>query len=103
MELSHQEYIKMKQRKYYLDKYVKKDACKNFIKKRNNDKNEDNFKRIYYAACSRIKDTMIKNEFKIEFSYKEIFGCDRTEFKEYILNNLEEGMNLDNFGEWEMD
>ena len=24
MELSHQEYIKMKQQKYYLDKYVKK-------------------------------------------------------------------------------
>jgi hypothetical protein len=32
-----------------------------------------------------------------------MLGCNRYEFIEYIRNNLQEGMILDNFGEWEMD
>ena len=32
-----------------------------------------------------------------------MLGCSRNEFKQYIIDNLLEGMSLKNFGEWEMD
>jgi len=103
MDLTKEEYIKMKQREYYLNKYKNNDIRQNIIKRKKNDKNEDEMKYIYRAACNRIKDTIIKYKLNIEFSYKSMLGCDRAQFKEYIISNLQEGMTLNNFGEWEMD
>lgn len=103
MELSKEEYIKLKQKKYYLDKYKKNNIKQKTINKYNNDDNNDNFKYIYDAACSRIRKSITKYNLNIKFSYNEILGCDKSQFKEYILSNLLEEMTLENFGEWEMD
>jgi hypothetical protein len=103
MELNKEEYIKLKQKEYYINKYKKNNIKKKCIKKEINDKDNDDFKNIYFSACSRIRKSIIKYNLNIIFSYDEILGCNRNEFKEYILNNLSEGMNLNNFGEWEMD
>lgn len=101
--MSKEEYIKLKQKEYYLNKYKKNNIKKNCKKKEINDNNDDNFKNIYFSACSRIRKSIAKYNLNIKFSYDEILGCNRNEFKEYILNNLLEGMTLDNFNEWEMD
>jgi hypothetical protein len=103
MELTKEEYIKMKQKKYYLDKYKKNNIKQKTINKYFNDENDDNFKNIYDAACSRIRKSIIKYNLNIKFSYNEILGCNRDEFKEYILKNLSEEMTINNFGDWEMD
>ena len=71
--------------------------------KKINDNNDDNFKFIYLSACTRIRKTIKKYNLNIIFSYDEMIGCNRNEFKNYIYNNLLEGMTLDNFGKWEMD
>lgn len=103
MELSKNEYIKLKQKEHYLNKYKNNNIKKKCLKKEINDKNEDNFKNIYYSACSRIRGTISKYNLNFKFSYKEMLGCNRQEFKEYIINSLLDDMTLENFGEWEMD
>jgi hypothetical protein len=103
MELSKEEYIKLKQKEYYLSKYKDNNIKKKVINKFYNDNNEDGMKNIYSAACSRIRETIKKYNLNIKFSYLDMLGCVRTEFKKYIIDNLLEGMTLENFGEWEMD
>ena len=46
MELPKEEYIKLKQKKYYLDKYKKNNIRQKTINKYFNDNNNDNFKYI---------------------------------------------------------
>jgi hypothetical protein len=60
-------------------------------------------KNIYSSACARIRETINKYNLNIKFSYLDMLGCTRNEFKQYIIDNLLEGMTLENFGEWEMD
>jgi len=103
MELTKEEYIKKKQKEYYCNKYKNKDAQKKFVKKIINDTYKDNFISIYAASCQRIKKSILNYKLKLKFSYEEMLGCNKYEFKKYIINNLQEGMTLDNFGEWEMD
>jgi hypothetical protein len=103
MELSKEEYIKLKQKEYYFKKYKKNNIKNKCIKEEINDKNDDEMKNIYFSACSRIRKSITKYNLNIKFSYDEILGCNRDEFKEYIINNLLEKMTLKNFGEWEMD
>ena len=103
MELSKEEYIKLKQKEYYINNYKKNNIKKKVIKKFYNDVNDDKMKNIYNSACSRIRETIKKYNLNIKLSYNDMLGCDRTEFKQYIINKLLEGMTLDNFGEWEMD
>ncbi len=103
MDLTKEEYIKKKQKEYYCNKYKNKNVKTKFLKKINNDVNEDNFTHIYNAACRRIRNTIQNYNLKLKFSYNDMIGCNRDEFREYIINNLQEGMKLDNFGEWEMD
>ena len=95
MELSKENFIKLKQKEYYLSKY-KKNNIKNllfFIKTTSNQRLET------------LKGWRIINKYNlnIKFSYLEMLGCSRNEFKQYIIDNLLEGMSLKNFGEWEMD
>jgi len=99
MELSKEEYIKLKQKEYYLSKYKDNNIKKKVINKFYNDNNDDGMKNIYYAACSRIRETIKKYNLNIKFSYLDMLGCVRTEFKQYITDNLLEGMTLENFGE----
>ena len=103
MELLKEEYIKFKQKEYYINNYKKNNIKKKVIKKFYNDVNDDKMKNIYNSACSRIRETIKKYNLNIKLSYNDMLGCDRTEFKQYIINKLLEGMTLDNFGEWEMD
>jgi hypothetical protein len=103
MDLSKEEYIKLQQKQYYLNKYKNKNIRIKSIKKQINDKNEDNFKQIYQSACARIRKTIKKYNLDIKFSYDDMLGCNREEFKNYIINNLNDNMKIDNFGEWEMD
>jgi len=100
MELTKEEYIKKKQKEYYRNNYKNKDIQKKFVKKLINDKKEDNFIKIYHSACTRIKNVINDYKLKFKFSYEDMLGCNRYEFIEYIRNNLQEGMILDNFGEW---
>jgi len=103
MELTKEEYIKLKQKDYYLNKYKKNNIKKKCIKKEIKDNNSDGMKNIYFSACARIRETFNKYNLNIKFSYSDMLGCNRNDFKEYIINNLLEGMTLENFGEWEMD
>jgi hypothetical protein len=103
MEISKEDYIKLKQQNYYLNKYKKNNIRKKSIKKEINDLNNDSFKNIYFSACARIRKSILKYNLNIKFSYEEMLGCNRNEFKEYILKNLLEKMTFNNFGEWEMD
>ena len=48
MELPKEEYIKLKQKEYYLNKYKKNNIHKKCIKKEINDKNDDNFKNKFF-------------------------------------------------------
>ena len=103
MQLSKDDYLKLKQKEYYLNKYKKNNIKKKVINKFYNDNNDDKIKNIYSSACVRIRETINKYNLNIKFSYLDMLGCTRTEFKKYIMDNLLEGMSLDNFGEWEMD
>ena len=100
--LSKDEYIKNKQKEYYLEKYKKNNIA---IKTKNKVINEinDGFKNIYDAAKCRIRTTILKYNVKIKFSYDELLGCEREEFKNYIISILKENMVFKNFNEWEMD
>lgn len=69
MELSKEEYIKLKQKEYYLSKYKKNDA---------------KMKNIYSSACARIRETINKYNLNIKFSYFDMLGCTRNEFKQHI-------------------
>jgi hypothetical protein len=103
MELSKDDYIKLKQKEYYLNKHKKDNIKKKVIKKEIKDNNEDGMKNIYFSACARIRETINKYKLNIKFSYLDMLGCTRIEFKQYIIDNLLKGMTLENFGEWEMD
>ena len=103
MELSKEEYIKLKQKEYYLIKYKKNNIKKKVINKFCNDNNDDGMKNIYSSACARIRETINKYNLNIKFSYLDMLGCTRNDFKQHIIDNLLEGMTLENFGEWEMD
>jgi hypothetical protein len=60
MELSKEDYIKLKQKEYYLSKYKKDNIKKKVINKFHNDNNDDNMKNIYSSACARIRETINK-------------------------------------------
>ena len=100
--LSKQEFIKKKQQEYYLNKHKENNiALKTKIKVIN--EINDGFKNIYDASKYRIRTALFKYNIKIKFSYDELLGCNREEFKNYILSILKENMTFENFNEWEMD
>jgi hypothetical protein len=100
--LPKEEFIKKKQKEYYLNKYKTHNIA---IKTKSKVINEidDGFKNIYDACKYRIRSTLFKYNIKIKFSYDELLGCSREEFKNYILSILKENMTFKNFNEWEMD
>jgi hypothetical protein len=101
--MSKSEYIKKKQKEYYSNK-CKKDSIaiktKNKVLSLNN---KDEFSRIYDAAKLRIRKTLKGKNINIKFSYDMLLGCTRESFKNYIISIFKEDMNLENFGDWEMD
>ena len=60
MDLSKEEYIKLKQKQYYINNYKKDNIKKKVIKKLYNDNNNDGMKNIYSSACARIRETINK-------------------------------------------
>jgi hypothetical protein len=102
MEYNKEEFIKSKKQNYYINKYKKKMIAKKSINKILNE-DFDEFNKIYSSATVRIRNSLKKYNIKFNFSYDEILGCTKDEFKSYIGNNLLEDMNFNNFGEWEMD
>ena len=46
---------------------------------------------------------MKKNNLKFDFSHKEVLGCSLEELEKHLTDQFTKGMNMDNYGKWEVD
>ena len=93
------DYIKQKINAYYKDRYKKK--C--IIDKYMDDINKDIIKRIFDNASKRLLKKLKELNIEKKYKYSELLGCSLEEFKNHISIQFQEGMNFDNYGEWEID
>lgn len=59
--------------------------------------------RIINSLSTRIRNEFARLGIKRTFKYTDVLGCSITEFEEYLLKNMKDGMSFDNYGEWEVD
>jgi hypothetical protein len=59
--------------------------------------------KIFSNVKTRINYAFKKNNIEFKQSYEEIIGCNIDIFENHIVNQLKEGMTIDNYGEWEID
>ena len=97
--MNKQQYIK-----YKIDKYYKvKAKNNNIISKYDTIKQNNIVYKIISNLSNRIYKKLKELQIKKNFKYTEILGCTIDEFELYLLGNMKEDMNFDNYGEWEID
>ncbi len=97
------QYIKNKQKQFYIDKYKKANIAYKTKNKILKIFRENEFGRILCAYKSRIRNTLLKCNKNYKFSYENLIGCNEDEFIKYIISNFKKDMTIENFGEWQMD
>lgn len=95
-----QKQIKFNQQQYYKNKYKKIRAINDIRQKISNN---DIILKIIDNVTHRHNDFLKIHGVEINLSSMELLGCNKDEFKIYILLNLKENMTLENYGEWEID
>ena len=90
-------------KRYYINKAKQKHINKCLKLKRIKENYEDEFSPMYSSIRSRIKITLKKNGLEFKNTYESIIGCNRSFLKDYIFNKLKDGMNVHNYGKWEID
>lgn len=91
--------INQKINSYYKEKYKIDNTINNYYDMRKMDimvQITDNLNR---RMCTKLKKRSILREFK----YNDLLGCSLEDFKSYLQYKFKEGMNFDNYGEWEID
>lgn len=95
-----QKYIKNKIAEYYKNQNKKMKIEINYMKL----KKEKVIYRIIHNLSTRIYMELNKLNIKKTFKYTDILGCSIKEFEIYLLENMKEGMNFENYGkEWHVD
>ena len=92
--------IKYNQQQYYKNKYKKEKAINEITLKIFNG---DIYIKIIDNIIHRHNNFLKKNHVNINLSPMQLIGCNKQKFIEYINNNLEQNMTLENYGEWEID
>ncbi|AYV82606.1 MAG: hypothetical protein Hyperionvirus1_185 [Hyperionvirus sp.] len=103
MSYEKSEYIKDKIQSYYRNKYKRKQIMSNLSTKRIEERKLGGFNKIYANITNRIYKTFKDNNIKFNHSYNEIIACSRNFLETYLLDKLTEGMDLNNYGLWEID
>ena len=83
-------YIKINQMKTINDKYVELGS-------------EDIGQRLINNLAKRACKTLKSKGIIREFAHSELIGCDKDELIIHLSNLFDENMNLENYGEWQLD
>ena len=92
-------YVKDKINQYYKDKF-KKECMINKYRKQNM---HDIVKKMFENCSKRVGKHLKKFNIEKKHTYLILLGCTLEEFENHIKEKLNDGMNLDNYGEWEID
>ena len=103
MSYNKKDYIRTKINSYYKNKFKKKKIMKNLKHNAICETKQGGFSKIYINIKGRIYKTFIDNELIFDISYDDIIGCNKEYLEKYIKDLLLDGMNIDNYGEWEID
>ena len=94
-----EEYKKNKIRQFYKNKKQTEILNKKYIAKRY----EDIIFRITNNLATRAYKYLLKNNIQKNITHMQLIGCSREELKIHIENQFIEGMNFENYSEWEID
>ena len=90
-------------KQYYINKSKQHHINEHQKLKRIKENKEDEFSPIWHSIRSRINKTLKVNNIKFKNTYEEIIGCDRDTLCAFLLNKLNNGMVISNYGKWEID
>jgi len=65
--------------------------------------NEDIGQRLINNLAKRACKTLKSKGIIREFTHSELIGCDKDELIIHLSNLFDENMNLENYGEWQLD
>jgi hypothetical protein len=65
--------------------------------------NEDIGQRLINNLAKRACKTMKAKGIIREFTHSELLGCDKDELIKHLSNLFDENMNLENYGDWQLD
>jgi hypothetical protein len=94
-----EEYIKNKIKKFYKDKKQKEILNTKYITKRY----EDIIFRITNNLATRAYKYLLKYNIEKKITHMELIGCTHEELKIHIEKQFTDGMNFENYSEWEID
>jgi len=94
-----EQYIKTKQREFYIKNYQNKKQMSNELKKRYT----DIIFKIIHNQNIRIKRIFEEKGIERSMQYRKYLNCKPDELKTHLANKFTEGMTYDNYGEWEVD
>jgi len=94
-----EEYIKNKIKKFYKDKKQKEILNTKYITKRY----EDIIFRITNNLATRSYKYLLKYNIEKKITHMELIGCTHEELKIHIEKQFTDGMNFENYSEWEID
>jgi len=101
--MNKKQFISKKIKDFYKNKYKKEIINKNITIKNKINRKKGGIYKIYDNIKRRIYKTVIDNHLKFDFKYLEIIGCSIKDLEKYLLNKLNDGMTITNYGEWEVD
>lgn len=105
-EYNKKKYIAQKISTYYKNKYktkIKNKLTETAKTQQKTAYNEMGFSKIYQCIIKRMSIAFIKYGIPFKLSYREILGCSKDDLEKYIIEKLENGMTIENHGEWEVD
>lgn len=86
-------------KKYYNDRYKKRVLIEKYMIKRN----EDIIYKIIDNLLSRAQTHLRKKRIERNMTHMKLIGCTPMYLKKYWESQFKNGMNYDNYGEWEVD
>ena len=101
--MNKKQFISKKIKDYYKNKHKEKMVNKKKTNRNRINRRKGGIYKIYDNIKCRIYKTIKKNNLKFSFTYSEIIGCSIEDLEKYILNKLNNGMTIINYGEWEID
>ena len=99
MSICKEELISNKISSYYKEKYCKDKIINNYKKTIKNDV----MVHITNNLSRRIYQELRKVNKERDFRYNDLLGCSLDECRASLESKFTEGMNFDNYGEWEID
>jgi len=99
MSYNKKDYKKTKINEYYKKKYAAKKQIKTYIKLAES----DIINRIIKNLSVRMHKKLLEKNVDRNISYMTFIGCTPQELKEHLSDNFTDGMNYDNYGQWEVD